>query len=1055
MTKHISPKYAAVIALTALLFLIFGDQLANAQSRPYAWRTFDRYDGVDAGWINSTVQTPDRALWFGADQGVLRFDGEWRTFGEEAGLPPGPVRTLLLDSQDTLWATTIEGVARWNGEKWEPESRRKGLPTAPFLALAELSDGTILAGGAAGLYARDPQTGSWHPFGSPVEEVFALAVDDAGRVWLASGAELYLYENEIWRALTLRLNGKTLTAPISALAFSQAGGMWIGSDGQGLLYYNEGVSDWLVGPGFLPSDHVIAMLETPDGELWVGTNGGGVAHLAADEVEVFNTQDGLAADFVTSIFSDQDGVLWFGTVAGISRYDREGWMDWSNDANAPRQRVQAMAFDQEGALWVGSYGEGLHRFADGVWEKIDLQDYGSPVPLDYIESLFVDAEGALWVASNGLGVVRYADGKTQRLTTRDGLPSNTVLAMAQTADSALWFGAAQGGLSRYQDGQWQTFGPENGLISDEIQALFVDAENRLWVGTPEGASVYDGASWRSFTVDDGLAGPDVRGIAQTKDGSIWFATWGAGVSRFKDGQWRNYDAGDGLLAPGVEAVWASPDSNKVWFGTVGGLSIFDGRTWQSFGVNSKINTAPTHVVLGDGLGRIYLGSDSGVIRYFPHATPPLVTITDVNGRSPKDGWVQISPDESVRVGLAGRDLLTEPDRILYRYRLDGYDETWRVTRMPFANYPALPQGRYRFEVMSRDEDMNYSSPTDVEIVVTPPPSMVWIPGLGLIPTSYALAGVAVITVVALLLGYALWSTAVRLAMRRLAVERRFNPYIAGSPIRDEKMFYGREDLLHQIETALYNNSVMIHGERRIGKTSVLYQLKQRLENKEDPEYRFIPVFVDLEGAPESLFFHRLMEGVVETLHDVLENMPNRDQLHFFAQADDESYDDRDFRHDLRAILRFLQDYHHRQPKLVFLLDEADIMNTYDTLTQQQLRRILQDTMAQHVSAVVAGVNISKAWDRVESPWYNMFVEIVLEPFERQEAERLMKEPVARFYKWDEDAVHYVYAQSQGRPHRVQQICMEAVNHMLDEGRRTITLDDVRYGYERVIFAENN
>ncbi|NOX62532.1 MAG: AAA family ATPase [Chloroflexi bacterium] len=1054
MKKRSSPAYVVLIALAAMLFSFAPGGSISAQSRPYAWRTYNRYDGVHASWINTTVQTWDHALWFGTDQGVLRYDGEWKAFEEEEGLPAGPVRTLLLDKGGTLWAATVEGVARLEGETWLSESQQNGLPVAPFLTLVELPDGALWAGGGAGLYARNPATGVWSAIESPVEEVFALMVDDSDSVWLASGSELFRRQNDRWEKLSLRLNGNTLSSPISALIPSLAGGVWIATDGQGLLYYDEGVSDWFYGPTVLPSDRVMAVLEDGDGELWVGTNGGGLAHFYADTIEILRTQDGLAADFVSSIYEDRDGVLWFGTVAGISRYDPKGWMDWSKDENAPQQRVQAMALDANGVLWVGAFGEGLHRFSDGVWQKFDLQKRGVSAPINYIESLFVDDQGRLWIGSNGMGVIRYAKGKAVQLTRQDGLASNTVLAIAQTPDGALWFGSFRDGLSRLQNNEWTTFTKEDGLISNEIQTLFVDTQGRLWVGTPEGVSVFDGSNWRSFTVDDGLAGPDIRGIAETSDGSLWFATWGDGASRLRKGEWTSYNTADGLLAPGVGAVWASPDEDKVWFGTVGGLSVFDGLTWQNFGVTSRVNAAPTHVLLRDREGRVYLGTDRGVVRYFPHETPPLVEIVDVNGSPPRGGRVQISPEEHVRISLASRDILTDPTRLLYRYRLIGYDEAWQVSRNSVASYPPLPLGLYRFEVMSRDEDMNYSSVAQVDIEVRLPPSLIWVPGLGFVPAGYALTGVAVATVFALLLGYAVWSTATRLAMQRLAVERRFNPYIAGSPIRDKEMFYGRDDLLDQLETALYNNSIMIHGERRIGKTSVLYQLKQRLETKEDPEYRFIPVFVDLEGAPESLFFHRLMEGVVETLQDALKHMPDRDKLHFFANKADEAYDDRDFRRDLRAILRFLQGHYRRQPKLIFLLDEADIMNTYDTLTQQQLRRILQDTLAQHVGAVVAGVNISKAWDRVESPWYNMFVEVALEPFDRREAERLMKEPVEQFYKWEDDAVHFVYAQSQGRPHRVQQICMEAVNHMLDEGRRTITLADVQYGYDRIIFAEN-
>ena len=73
--------------------------------------------------------------------------------------------------------------------------------------------------------------------------------------------------------------------------------------------------------------------------------------------------------------------------------------------------------------------------------------------------------------------------------------------------------------------------------------------------------------------------------------------------------------------------------------------------------------------------------------------------------------------------------------------------------------------------------------------------------------------------------------------------RPLNPYIAGNPIAGEQGFFGREDVLRQVErsfSATGQNAVVIFGQRRIGKTSVLLQLQRRL----DPS-RFVVVYQDL------------------------------------------------------------------------------------------------------------------------------------------------------------------------------------------------------------------
>lgn len=52
-----------------------------------------------------------------------------------------------------------------------------------------------------------------------------------------------------------------------------------------------------------------------------------------------------------------------------------------------------------------------------------------------------------------------------------------------------------------------------------------------------------------------------------------------------------------------------------------------------------------------------------------------------------------------------------------------------------------------------------------------------------------------------------------------------NPYIAGAPVAEASMFFGREDVFDWIENSLAgryaDHILVIHGQRRVGKTSVL------------------------------------------------------------------------------------------------------------------------------------------------------------------------------------------------------------------------------------------
>lgn len=273
--------------------------------------------------------------------------------------------------------------------------------------------------------------------------------------------------------------------------------------------------------------------------------------------------------------------------------------------------------------------------------------------------------------------------------------------------------------------------------------------------------------------------------------------------------------------------------------------------------------------------------------------------------------------------------------------------------------------------------------------------------------------------------------------RRRALRRRFNPYIAGAPVLDDDMFYGREQLTRRMLSTLHRNSLMITGERRIGKTTFLHHLKRVLAEDTAGEWHFFPVFVDLQGVPEQSFFHALMAEVVDTLQL---SPATRDALRFHPEP--EGYEAREFAHDLQKVIAELKTRTTRRVKLALLIDEVDVLNEYSESVNQRLRGIFMKSFSENLVAVMSGVGIRRRWKREVSPWYNFFDEIELLPFSRDEAEALVREPVAGVFRWEPRAVERVLELSQLRPYFVQKLCVHALNGMLEDGRSKVRLEDV-------------
>jgi tetratricopeptide (TPR) repeat protein len=284
--------------------------------------------------------------------------------------------------------------------------------------------------------------------------------------------------------------------------------------------------------------------------------------------------------------------------------------------------------------------------------------------------------------------------------------------------------------------------------------------------------------------------------------------------------------------------------------------------------------------------------------------------------------------------------------------------------------------------------------------------------------------------------------------RRRAVRQRFNPYIAGAPVLSDDMFFGRAKLLARIMNVLHHNSLMITGERRIGKTTFLYHLKKALESDEGSDYRFFPVLTDLQGVPESSFFHAVMSDVVDGLSLSAETLGG---LRYRPAS--EPYDGRDFSHDLQRIIEELKGRTPRKVKLALLIDEVDALNEYSERVNQRLRSIFMKTFSEQLVAIMSGVGIRRSWTSEGSPWYNFFDEIELTAFAREEAEELIRRPVEGYFRYQGEAVEKILAWSELKPYVIQKFCIHAVNRMLEEGRTVVTADDVQAVRDSVRFDE--
>lgn len=162
-------------------------------------------------------------------------------------------------------------------------------------------------------------------------------------------------------------------------------------------------------------------------------------------------------------------------------------------------------------------------------------------------------------------------------TTADGLPQNSVLAIAQTPDGYLWLGTEEG-LSRFDGVRFVTFEKRalHGLRSNEVDALLVDHNGDLWIGSQGGGlSVLSHGSFKPVAIPAQLSNDSVHALYEDERKDVWIATDGGGIARLANGKFTVYTRADGLADNAVFSI-CSDGKGGIWAGTHAGLGHWTG-----------------------------------------------------------------------------------------------------------------------------------------------------------------------------------------------------------------------------------------------------------------------------------------------------------------------------------------------------------------------------------------------------------------------------------------------------------------------------------------------
>ncbi len=250
-----------------------------------------------------------------------------------------------------------------------------------------------------------------------------------------------------------------------------------------------------------------------------------------------------------------------------------------------------------------------------------------------------------------------------------------------------------------------------GIGSDYIYQLYADSKGRVWMATDgAGVCMYDGLhyySWENFKTP----GDDVvYSITEDAAGDIWAGTLKKHIFQYSRGLWTNRKQTQGAENnAGLSALLANATGQV--------LAVFQNRldlwypankAYRQFSNFSGMDIDSTSDVLNciarDTAGNMYLPFEHGILMVKNEEAGcdirPGVHIVRITNNS-KDilpAQNHFRPDENFISFYFDGISFTNPERLTYRYRLEGYSNNWIYTNEAVATFPKLPSGRFAFRV---------------------------------------------------------------------------------------------------------------------------------------------------------------------------------------------------------------------------------------------------------------------------------------------------------------------------------------------------------------------
>lgn len=453
-------------------------------------------------------------VWVGFKESICHIESEKRYPFSKGKSFQGRVEKLFVDHRNNIWiGTSQQGLFQWNSTTKQTRHVVKKTGNKPLYVrdIKQVNQNQLWVATENGLLIHDIRSNNTqfilherdNPWSLSDNAVYTLLKDNQDGIWVGTffgGVNYFHSEHNVFEKIFPRNSSNSIGGhAVREIVEDEQKNLWIGTEDEGLSFWNQTTGNFtnFGSADGLAHTNVHGLLIAGD-SLLIGTFFQGLDVIDVRQKKVIkhfdsnNTNQTLKNNFVYHIFRTASGKILLSTAPGMFEF-MPGEDRFQRFKSVPGHVFYTSIFeDNQHTLWITTWRDGLYKLEphDTKAKRFthDAKNHRS-ISSNRVNRVFQDSNERIWIATEGGLCLYEGDQSFRRFTTKDGLPSNLILAMLEDDLGHLWISTTKGLVKMdIETFRLETYSLEHGLLDLQFNynSAFKDSKGWLYFGASKG-----------------------------------------------------------------------------------------------------------------------------------------------------------------------------------------------------------------------------------------------------------------------------------------------------------------------------------------------------------------------------------------------------------------------------------------------------------------------------------------------------------------------------------------------------------------------------------------